>query len=127
MPETRALMMKSQIVFETLLRYEERGTAVIDEALKAGKRLGVIYVHRSIEAAAVGALVRAKSNKRIYPIDKLSSGHYEAQRTVLSLQLKYAGNDRVGFLVLDNSGDLYQTKLAPVNLLEQHSVKYSNR
>jgi len=125
-PGTESLLSNSNVIYETLLRTQQRGEKLISSVLSAGKRVGIIYVHRPVEAAAVGALIRAKGNGRIYPISKLASGHYESQNTVLTLYQKYMMHTFVGFLVIDNSGDLGEGRISSINLLEMRGVKYSD-
>ncbi|HZS48568.1 MAG TPA: zeta toxin family protein, partial [Blastocatellia bacterium] len=125
-PGTESLLSNSNVIYETLLRTQQRGEKLISSVLSAGKRVGIIYVHRPVEAAAVGALIRAKGNGRIYPISKLASGHYESQNTVLTLYQKYMMHTFVGFLVIDNSGDLGDGRISSINLLEMRGIKYSD-
>jgi hypothetical protein len=107
-------------IYDTTLSGLEWSARKIDEALAAGKQIGILYTYRPAEAAARLAFSRALNEGRTTPEDVLAWDHFNAPRTFLSLYDRYAArSNRVHFLVVDNSGRSGEYNPTTVDFLRQ--------
>jgi hypothetical protein len=103
--QTSGLRSDADAVYDTTLSGLDWSARKIDEALAAGKEVGILFTYRPAEAAAALAFRRALDEGRTTPEDVLARDHFNAPRTFLALYDRYgAQRDRVHFLVVDNSG-----------------------
>lgn len=100
----------SQIIMDGNLAKTASAIKKIEQALAAGKRVTVNYVYRDpIEALLNGAMKRAMKQLREFgtgrtvPIRVHASTSTGARETILNLAKKYAGDDRVAVMMIDNS------------------------
>ena len=93
----------AQIIFDTTMASTASSIRKIDEALRAGKRVAIIYIHRPIEQAVKGVIERAVNDGRVVPVDVLANDHFNAQRTIIALEKRYRDEGAVFILILDNS------------------------
>lgn len=91
----------SHIVFEVVLSFEEMN---IERTLNAGKDALMLYIHRPIEAAALGALKRAEDIGRIPTFDYLCDGHFASQQRMQRFTQMYKEHNGVIVAVGDNTG-----------------------
>jgi hypothetical protein len=77
----------------------------VEEALNAGKRVAIFYIHRPIEQAIRGVVERSVEDGRIVPVDVLAHDHFHAQATIIALHERYEKEGTVFIQVLDNSRD----------------------
>jgi len=104
-PGVKEYKDKAQIIFDTTMASTESAIRKIDEALMAGKRVAIIYIHRPIEKAIRGVVERTVKDGRVVPVDVLAHDHFNAQKTIIELERRYRGNKAVYIDVLDNSRD----------------------
>jgi hypothetical protein len=103
-PEMSSMADRSQIIFDTNMNGYKSSKTKIDQALDAGKEVGVVYVYRDpIEALVNGALPRAMRMGRTVPIGEHLKTHVESAATIRKLADEYADNPNVNFQVIDNS------------------------
>ena len=92
----------------------------VDEALSAGKRVAIIYIHRPIEQAIKGVVERTVQEGRVVPIDLLAHDHFNAQRTIIALEKRYRTNGAVFITVMDNSRDGQPAKPVSVDFIKRN-------
>jgi hypothetical protein len=103
--EASGLRSNTDAVYDTTLSGLEWSARKIDEALAAGKDVGILYTYRPAEVAAAAAFRRALDEGRTTPEEALARDHFNAPRTFLALHDRYAGQPgKVDFLLVDNSG-----------------------
>lgn len=99
-PEARS----SEIIYDTTMN--ELGSSVkkIEQALEAGRGVDILYTFREpLDALVNGALPRAERTGRTIPLAEFFKIHKGSYETIFALAEKYAGDERVGFRVIDNS------------------------
>jgi len=94
---------QAQIIFDTTMASTDSSIRKVEEALSAGKRVAIIYIHRPIEQAIKGVVERTVKEGRVVPIDVLAHDHFNAQQTIIALEKHYRTNEAVFIRVLDNS------------------------
>lgn len=91
------------LVLDTTFANHAKSTANIDKALAAGKLVDVAFILTSPEIAAARALQRAVKRGRVVPKQVLAAAHRDALESVLKATERYADNDNVKFLFMENS------------------------
>lgn len=116
----------SQIIFDGNLANEGSAIKKIDQAIAAGKRVVVNYVYRDpIEAWVNGVMTRAMrqfeehGTGRTVPIDVHASTHAGARSTLDALVARYADNELVDVMVVDNSNGKGKTAVSTVDKLPE--------
>jgi thymidylate kinase len=101
---------KAEIVYDTNMNKFESADKKIRQALKAGRRVNIIYTHRDpVEALENGALKRAMRMEeelgtgRTVPLSEHARTHLGARQVVEQLAAKYKKNRKVDIQVIDNS------------------------
>jgi hypothetical protein len=116
--QTSGLRSDADAVYDTTLSNLDWSARKIDEALAAGKQVGVLYTYRPAEAAAALAFRRALDEGRTIPEDVLARDHFNAPLTFLALHDRYSGQPKkVDFLVSDNSGSREDAQLRDIDFL----------
>jgi Zeta toxin len=105
MPGVKEYKDLAQVIFDTTMASTTSSIRKVEEALNAGKRVAVIYIHRPIEQAVKGVVERAVKEGRVVPIDVLAHDHFAARQTIIALEKRYRADGAVFILVLDNSRD----------------------
>lgn len=102
--EYQDMTEKADVVYDSNLANFESSKKKIDEALKTGRRVTIVHVHREIEDAfKEGVIPRMHRQGRVVPITEHVTRTFEAYSTNGQLQKEYAGNDKVHFRFVDNS------------------------
>lgn len=113
---------KKNIVFDSNLTStsaEER----IDAAIKTGKPVSIVYVHRDpVDAYVNGVIPRMNRTGRLLPLEEHVTRHIDAPAKFLALYDKYNGKG-VDFRVFDNSGAAGAIKESNIDLVR--SLTYS--
>ena len=121
-----ALDSGMDLIFDNQLRSPDTATKVIDHALSKGWDVEVRYVHRDFAEAVRGTMGRALEEGRANKLGELGKFHSEAQRTIVELAKKYAGDPRVEIRAANNEGK----KTSPVaisDLAPGGKFHYSDR
>ena len=105
----------AQVVVNGSLADRQFAERAIQKALKAGKEVSILYVHRPAEKAVPLVIDRALKEGRPVSLDRIAELHYGAQQTVLHLAKKHHGRIRV----IDNSGALKDLRRSSVDELAQ--------
>ena len=100
----------AEMVYDTNMNTFESADKKIDQALKAGRKVGIVYTYRDpIEAMEGGALKRASRMEaelgtgRTVPIDEHFKTHMGSRDVMDQLQAKYGDDHRFHMMVIDNS------------------------
>lgn len=116
----------SQIIMDGNLAKFGSAKRKIDQALAAGKRVVINYVHRDpLEAFVNGAMPRAVKQEaefgsgRTVPIRVHASTHSGAAETVKRLATEYADDARVDLTIVDNSNGKGKAALTTVDKLPE--------
>ena len=105
-PTARAIVDASQIVYDTNLNNFKSATEKIDQALAAGKEVKIMYVARDpVDALVSGALPRAMHRGRTVLLSEHLKTHVGSAEAIQKIAEKYAGDDRVQVLYIDNTRD----------------------
>ena len=124
---------KAEMIYDTNMNKLESSDKKIQQALKAGRNVSIMYTYRDpVEALTQGALSRASRMEkelgtgRTVPIDEHLKTHIGARKTVEQLINKYADNDKVKIHVIDNSRGRGKAALSSIDKLPQlneHEVR----
>lgn len=104
-PALKEIKREARIILDTTMADTASAIRKVEEALNAGKRVAIRYIHRPIEQAVKGVVKRAVKQGRVVPVDILAHDHFNAQVTFIALETYYRTNRRVSIRVLDNSRD----------------------
>lgn len=77
----------------------------IEMALATGRSVDIVFVYRSPEKAAEGAIRRAGETGRTVPISALASSHANAAQVLKQLAKQYNGDERVRIEAFWNDGE----------------------
>lgn len=95
---------RAQIIYDTNMNGLKSSIQKIEQALAAGKQVSILYTWRDpVDSLVHGALPRAKRMGRTVPLKDHAETHVGAAKTVKALAEHYKDDERVGFLVIDNS------------------------
>lgn len=120
--EIKRLSDKAQIIYDTNMAKASSGIDKIDQALKAGKRVLITYVHRDpVDALVNGALPRAMRMKRTVPLKEHLSTHTEAPKAFVETMEHYKDNPNVKFRFIDNTRGYKKATALPVDFAEKIS------
>lgn len=101
---TGPMMDTADIVYDTTMSTFKSGDEKIQQALASGRSVTIAYVYRDpVEALTGGALPRAMDSGRTAPLDVLQKSHTGARKVIDQLAAKYAGDERVTIIAIDNS------------------------
>jgi len=118
----------AQIIYDSTLKSLRPSIKKIEQALKAGKTVGIVYVHRGpIESFVNGALPRAEETGRTLPLEVFLKSHIGAPKVLLHLAKRYKDDPRVEISVIDNSRGLGEAVVADLKFLEQAAGKYTQK
>ncbi len=92
-------------------------------AISAGKNVDIFYVARDPLDAIASTFHRAQETGRYIPLEVLIKNHIDAVTNIRKAVQKYAGDDRVQILFLDNTG---KNKLGLVDMSILDSFNYNN-
>jgi hypothetical protein len=100
----------AEMVYDTNMNTFESADKKINQALKAGRKVGIVYTYRDpVEAMENGALKRASRMEaelgtgRTVPIDEHFKTHIGSREVMDQLQAKYGDDHRFHMMVIDNS------------------------
>jgi hypothetical protein len=100
----------AEIVYDTNMNSFESADKKISQALKAGRKVAIVYTYRDpVEAMENGALKRASRMEaemgtgRTVPIDEHFKTHAGAREVMERLQEKYSDDHRFHLVAIDNS------------------------
>ena len=100
----------AEIVYDTNMNTFDSADKKIQQALKAGRNVGIVYTYRDpVEAMENGALKRASRMEaemgtgRTVPIDEHFKTHIGSREVMDRLQDKYGDDHRFHMMVIDNS------------------------
>lgn len=98
---------KANIIYDTTMTSFKSAETKIDQALKAGRDVHIMYVYRDpVEAFVNGVIPRLIKTGRAIPYYAHAHNHIDAHKTILALVNKYkiqGSNDHVSFSFIDNS------------------------
>lgn len=99
-----------ELVYDTNMNTFDSADKKIQQALKAGRKVGIVYTYRDpVEAMENGALKRASRMEqemgtgRTVPIDEHFKTHMGSREVMDRLQQKYGDDHRFHMVVIDNS------------------------
>lgn len=100
----------AEIVYDTNMNSFDSADKKISQALKAGRKVAVVYTYRDpVEALENGALKRASRMEadlgtgRTVPLDEHFKTHAGAREVMEQLQAKYGDDHRFHLVAIDNS------------------------
>jgi hypothetical protein len=100
----------AEIVYDTNMNTFDSADKKIQQALKAGRNIGIVYTYRDpVEALENGALKRASRMEqemgtgRTVPIEEHFKTHAGSREVMERLQDKYGDDHRFHMMVIDNS------------------------
>lgn len=109
---------EAQIIFDTTMANTTSSISKVEEALNAGKRVAIMYIHRPLEKAVRGVVERAVNDGRVVPVDVLAHDHFNAQATIIALEERYRNDKTVFIQILDNSEDGKDAKKVSVDFIK---------
>jgi len=108
--EVSPTIRDAEMVYDTNMNSFDSADKKIDQALKAGRKVGIVYTYRDpVEAMEGGALKRASRMEsemgtgRTVPIDEHFKTHMGSRDVMDRLQSKYGDDHRFHMMVIDNS------------------------
>lgn len=119
---TGALMNTADIVYDTTMSSFESGDKKIQQALTSGRNVTIAYVYRDpVEALSGGALPRAMRDGRTAPLKVLQESHIGARKVIDELAKKYANDERVSIIAIDNSRGAGNAQIIALDKIPQIS------
>ena len=120
-----------EIIYDTNMNELDSSVKKIEQALKAGREVGIVYTYRDpVDALVNGALPRAmrmaeeQGTGRTVPLSEHLKTHVGAYQTIKALIEKYGNDGRVGLNVIDNSrgkGNAVEIDFDALPVLEDNS------
>ncbi len=107
----------AQIVYDTNMSNLSSATNKIEQALQAGKKVSILYIHSLPDRALNQVLSRAFRTGRTVPLNEHVDTHVGALDTIKKLAQKYANNPNVDIQVVDNTGEKGQQFLSSLENL----------
>lgn len=108
----------AEMVYDTNMNTFESADKKIKQALKAGRKVSILYTYRDpVEAMRNGALKRASRMEqelgtgRTVPIDEHFRTHAGSREVMQRLQDKYGDDPRFSMMVIDNSRGVGKAQL----------------
>lgn len=92
----------SDLVFDSTLMSPQWAMKAIDEALRNGWEVNVIYVQRPIKQAAEAVIDRAQAEGRWGSFAAMPETHRRAQSSIVKIAERFAGHPRVRVNLLHN-------------------------
>lgn len=121
-----------EIIYDTNMNKMASSEKKIEQALKAGRKIEILYTYRDpVDALVHGALPRAmrmaeqQGTGRTVPLAEHAKTHLGAYSTIKALREKYENDDRVAFKYIDNSrgkGNEQIVRFADLPILEYNST-----
>jgi len=125
-PAIAGIMQAAQIIYDSTLSSLPSSSIRIRQALEAGKKVSIIYVHRDpVEAFVNGSLSQPDRMGRTIPLEVFLGTHIGAPKVVLHLAEQYKGDPRVAIGVIDNSRGRGKAVVADLEFLRRVADKYS--
>jgi hypothetical protein len=125
-PKVADIVQPAQIVNDSTLSSWRSANQRIMQALEAGKKVAIVYVHRDpVEAFVNGALGQIDRLGRTLPLEVYLQTHVDAPRVTLQLAEKFYGDPRVAISVIDNSRGRGNAAVADLDFLRRISNKYT--
>lgn len=100
----------AEMVYDTNMNKFESADKKVQQALKAGRKVGIVYTYRDpVDALENGALMRASRMEaqlgtgRTVPMDEHFKTHIGSRQVMEQLQAKYGDDHRFSMMVIDNS------------------------
>lgn len=119
---TGALMNTADIVYDTTMSSFKSGDEKIKQALASGRNVTIAYVYRDpVEALTGGALPRAMSDGRTAPLSVLQESHTGSRKVIEQLAQKYANDERVSIIAIDNSRGAGNAEIIALDKIPQIS------
>jgi Zeta toxin len=94
---------KAHAIFDSTFSNPHHACVLIEQALAAGKRIIILYIHRPLSDAMIGMLDRSRSEGRVVLIDQLVNSYRGAAETVRLLWNRYRDDTRFAFRFVANS------------------------
>lgn len=122
---------RPEIVYDTNMNTLSSAVDKIEKALAAGRNVDIVYVYRDpVEALTGGAIPRAQRQAekfgtgRTVPLTEHAKTHVGVRPTIEAIAARYAGDQRVNILAVDNSRG--KNKQAPSELAAIPRVEETN-
>ena len=124
-PEIARIVQTAQIVYDSTLSSGRSANERIMQALEAGKKVSIVYVHRDpVEAFVNGALGQIDRMGRTIPLEVFLQTHVGAPKVALQLAEKFDGDPRVAIGVVDNSRGRGNAAVVDLDFLKRIANKY---
>jgi hypothetical protein len=105
LPAVQKTVSDANTVYDTNMNKYSSAKLKVEQALAAGHRVNINYVHADPMQAFAQNLIRASHpNGRTVPLNKHADTHNGAFPTVQRLSQEYANDPRVQFHIIDNTG-----------------------
>jgi hypothetical protein len=109
---------KSEIIYDTNMNTLKSAVEKIEQALATGRQVRILYTFRDpVEALTGGALPRAMRMGRTVPLKEHARTHQGSAETIREIAKKYAGDDRVELIVIDNSKGKNKAEISSLDKL----------
>jgi hypothetical protein len=124
-PGVAKVVQAAQIIYDSTLSSLRSSPEKITQALEAGKKVSIIYVHRDpVEAFVNGSLSQPDRMGRTIPLEVFLGTYIGAPKVVLQLAGKYKGDPRVAISVIDNSRGRGKAVVADLDFLSRVADQY---
>ena len=123
--ETGQALAGARVIYDSNFNSFKSALAKVELALRAECSVSVIFVYRNpIEAYLEGVLPRALEQGRTVSIEGHLRMHQDSRSTFLKVQRRLQGNERVGFIVLANTGHESEAFKTDIDYLR--GIKYDD-
>lgn len=118
--EVKTIRDTADVIFDSTLSHKDRAVNEIDQALKTGRKVSIIFTYRDVTDAFLnGVIPRMITEGRSVSIASTVSRHKEALPTMEALTSHYKNNPKVEFRYIDNSLGLGNAKQVPFETIKK--------
>jgi hypothetical protein len=91
------------VVLDSTLSDPNHANKLIEQAVRAGKKVTILYVDRPLSEALIAVLDRARTEGRVVTLDQLIRSQCGAAETVVKLWYKFGASADFAFRFFDNA------------------------
>jgi hypothetical protein len=93
-----------EIIYDTTMSTASSAISKITQALESGREVSIVYTYRDpVDAFVNGSLPRAMESGRTVTVEAHAKTHSGSREVIPQLIERFRGDDRVDFIVVDNS------------------------
>lgn len=127
LPEVKSYIELADTVLDGTMAKESVAVDQIESALKSGRDVKIIHVHRPFESAVKSVANRFYDNGRYVPSETIANDHVMSQEVLFNLAARYANDPRVKINIYANPDSRPGSGIRPypLTLDELQELRYN--